>query len=102
VPKRNTGSASWNEQLPIDSADYANPEGGPPAAGGVEVAIELDDISLGKVDFIEKHDLWTDDQKKAAEKVTEFHSQLADHTGRQGGLCLPVDPAHRPRSKEVL
>ncbi len=33
------------------------------------MAIELDDISVGKVDFIEKHDLWTDEQKKAAEKV---------------------------------
>jgi glutamine synthetase len=33
------------------------------------VAIELDAISVGKVDFIEKHNLWTDEQKKAAEKV---------------------------------
>ncbi len=36
----------------------------------VGVAIELDDISVGKLDFIEQHNLWTDQQKKAAEKVT--------------------------------
>jgi glutamine synthetase len=35
----------------------------------VGVTIELDDISVGKLDFIEKHDLWTDEQQKAAERL---------------------------------
>jgi glutamine synthetase len=34
--------------------------------------IELDDISVGKVDFVEQHGLWTDEQKKAAEQVTSL------------------------------
>lgn len=33
------------------------------------MAIELDDISVGKLDFIEKHDLWSEEQKRAAENV---------------------------------
>lgn len=32
--------------------------------------IELDDISVGKVDFVEKYDLWNDEQKEAAAKVS--------------------------------
>jgi glutamine synthetase len=34
------------------------------------VPIELDDISVGKVDFSERHDLWTQEQRDAAEQVT--------------------------------
>ena len=47
-------------------------EGGQRTTEEVEVAIELDDISVGKVDFIEKHGLWTGEQKKAAEKVVSL------------------------------
>jgi glutamine synthetase len=38
----------------------------------VDVPIELDDISVGKVDFIERYDLWTDEQKEAAGRVNEL------------------------------
>lgn len=31
--------------------------------------VELDDMSVGKLDFVEQHDLWTEEQKKAAERV---------------------------------
>jgi glutamine synthetase len=29
----------------------------------------LEEISVGKVDFVERHDLWTDEQKEAAEQI---------------------------------
>jgi glutamine synthetase len=38
----------------------------------VDMPIELDDMSVGKVDFIEKYDLWTDEQKDAAERVNQL------------------------------
>ncbi len=33
------------------------------------MATNLEDISVGKVDFIERHGLWTEEQAEAAERV---------------------------------
>jgi glutamine synthetase len=34
--------------------------------------IELDDISVGKLDFVEQHGLWTDEQKNAAQEISSL------------------------------
>ncbi len=48
------------------------------------MATNLEDISVGKVDFIERHGLWTEEQAEAAERVKAEIEQHGLRTIRLG------------------